>query len=85
MTVKEKIIGTLRATGRENIEQVIEYMGNNGFFTKSCHRHHHYRGGLADHAWQTYQIAPCKTTPMALTSRASPFALCCTTFATVAE
>lgn len=57
MTVKEKIIGTLRATGRENIEQVIEYMGNNGFFTKSCHRHHHYRGGLADHAWQTYQIA----------------------------
>ena len=57
MTVKEKIIGTLRATGRENIEQVIEYMENNGFFTKSCHRHHHYRGGLADHAWQTYQIA----------------------------
>lgn len=57
MTVKEKIIGTLRATGRENIEQVIEYMENNGFFTKSCHHHHHYRGGLADHAWQTYQIA----------------------------
>lgn len=57
MTVKEKIIGTLRATGRENIEQVIEYMGNNGFFTKSCHHHHRYRGGLADHAWQTYQIA----------------------------
>lgn len=57
MTVKEKIIGTLRATGRENIEQVIEYMENNGFFTKSCHRHHHYRGGQADHAWQTYQIA----------------------------
>ena len=57
MTVKEKIIGTLRATGRENIEQVIDYMENNGFFTKSCHRHHHYRGGLADHAWQTYQIA----------------------------
>lgn len=55
--VKEKIIGTLRATGRENIEQVIEYMENNGFFTKSCHHHHHYRGGLADHAWQTYQIA----------------------------
>ena len=57
MTVKEKIIGTLRATGRENIEQVIDYMENNGFFTKSCHRHHHYRGGLADHAWQTYQAA----------------------------
>ena len=57
MNVKEQIIGTLRATGRENIEQVIDYMENYGFFTKSCHRHHRYRGGLADHAWQTYQIA----------------------------
>ena len=84
MTVKEKIIGTLRATGRENIEQVIDYMENNGFFTKSCHRHHHYRGGLQTMRGKPIRL-PCKTTPMVLTSRASPFALCCTTFATVAE
>ena len=82
MTVKEKIIGTLRATGRENIEQVIEYMGNNGFFTKSCHRHHHYRGGLADHAWQTYQI-PLQNNPNGIDEQS--IALCCTTFATVGE
>jgi hypothetical protein len=32
-------------------------MENHGFFTYHCHRHHHYKGGLADHAWQTYQVA----------------------------
>lgn len=57
MTTKEHIINTLRATGRENMENVIEYMLNKGFFSGHCHRHHHYMGGLADHAWQTYQGA----------------------------
>lgn len=57
MSVKEHIISTLRATGRENIEMVIAYMTNKGFFTVSCRRHHHYPSGLADHAWQTYLIA----------------------------
>lgn len=57
MTIKEQIIDTLRATGRENMENVIRYMEQNGFFTRYCHRHHRYVGGLADHAWQTYQLA----------------------------
>ena len=55
--VKQAIIDRLRATRCENIETVIDYMENHGFFTYHCHRHHHYDGGLADHAWQTYQIA----------------------------
>ena len=55
--VKQAIIDRLRATKRENIETVIDYMEKYGFFTYHCHRHHHYDGGLADHAWQTYQIA----------------------------
>ena len=55
--VKQAIIDRLRATMRENIETVIDYMEKHGFFTYHCHRHHHYDGGLADHAWQTYQIA----------------------------
>lgn len=84
MTVKEKIIGTLRATGRENIEQVIDYMENNGFFRRVATV-----TIITEVDWQTMRgkpiRLPCKTTPMALTSRASPFALCCTTFATVAE
>ena len=55
--VKQAIIDRLRATKRKNIEAVIDYMEKHGFFTYHCHRHHHYDGGLADHAWQTYQIA----------------------------
>lgn len=55
--VKQAIIDRLRATTRDNIEKVIDYMEDNGFFSRHCHRHHHYEGGLADHAWQTYQIA----------------------------
>lgn len=57
MQVREKILNTLRETARENIELVIDYMLKHEFFTRSCHKHHRYVGGLADHAWQTYQIA----------------------------
>jgi hypothetical protein len=55
--VKQAIIDRLRATKRENIDSVVDYMVNNGFFARQCHSHHHYYGGLADHAWQTYQVA----------------------------
>jgi hypothetical protein len=55
--VKQSIIDRLRETKRENIEKVIEYMEKHGFFSYHCHKHHKYRGGLASHAWQTYQIA----------------------------
>lgn len=57
MSIKEQIISTLRATGRKGIENVINYMVENDFFTVSCYHHHRYRGGMADHAWQTYLIA----------------------------
>ena len=57
MSIKENIINRLRETRRDGIEQVIDYMQNNGFFDRGCHRHHRYDGGLADHAWQTYQLA----------------------------
>lgn len=57
MDIKESIINRLRETKRENIEKVIDYMENHEFFTRGCHRHHRYDGGLADHAWQTYQLA----------------------------
>ena len=57
METKERIIKSLRSTLRENIETVISYMENHHFFDRGCHRHHKYDGGLADHAWQTYQLA----------------------------
>ena len=55
--VKQSIIDHLRATKRDNIEAVIKFMEDNHFFTYHCNNHHNYRGGLASHAWQTYQIA----------------------------
>ena len=57
MNIKENIISRLRETKHENIEKVINYMANHEFFTRGCHRHHRYDGGLADHSWQTYQLA----------------------------
>ena len=57
MEIRESIIETLRNTQRENVETVIAYMENHHFFDRGCHRHHKYDGGLADHAWQTYQLA----------------------------
>ena len=57
MTIKENIINRLHETKRENIEKVIDYMEENRFFEVGCHGHHRYDGGLADHAWQTYQLA----------------------------
>ena len=57
METKERIIEALRNTQREHIEDVISYMEDHEFFTRASHRHHQYVGGLADHAWQTYQLA----------------------------
>ena len=57
LEIRERIIETLRSTQRENIESVISYMENNEFFTRGCYHHHKYDGGLAHHAWQTYQLA----------------------------
>lgn len=57
LDVKKCIVDRLIETRRENIQSVIDYMEKHGFFRNHCHGHHRYEGGLADHAWQTYQIA----------------------------
>lgn len=57
MNIKQVIIDRLHATKRPHIVRLFNYMNKSGFFTRPCHRHHQYEGGLADHAWQTYQIA----------------------------
>ena len=80
--IKQAIIDRLRATKRENIEVVIDYMEKHGFFTYHCHSHHHYYGGLAEHAWQTYQIAlrldaeRCANNPNAQTLNEDSIAIC---------
>ena len=57
MDIKQAIIDRLRATKRENIEAVINFMEKHNFFSVECGHHHEYKGGMASHAWQTYQIA----------------------------
>ena len=80
--VKQAIIDRLCKTGRKNIEAVINYMENNGFFTYHCHHHHHYTGGLAEHAWQTYQVAQrldderCENNPNAQKLDEDSLAIC---------
>ena len=80
--VKQAIIDRLRATKRENIETEIDKMEKHGFFSYHCHRHHHYDGGLADHAWLTYQIAQrldaerCASNPNAQKLNEDSIAIC---------
>lgn len=56
---KETIISLLRSTKREGMENVIEYLNSSGFFNvpSSIHRHHNWRGGLAQHCLGVYMIA----------------------------
>lgn len=56
---KETIISLLRSTGRENIESVIRYLEESGFFIvpSSLYRHHNWRGGLAQHCLGVYYTA----------------------------
>lgn len=56
---KDTIISLLRSTKREGMENVIEYLNNSCFFIvpSSIHRHHNWRGGLAQHCLGVCMIA----------------------------
>lgn len=49
----------LRCTGRKGMENVIRYLEESRFFIipSSLHRHHNWRGGLAEHSLGVYRIA----------------------------
>lgn len=59
MNEKQDIISTLRATGREGIENVIEWLQESDFFTApaSTNFHGNYPGGLAEHSMNVYETA----------------------------
>lgn len=40
----------LRATGRENVDQLLSLMRDHGFYRVRCYKHHRYQGGLAQHS-----------------------------------
>lgn len=56
---KNKIIGLLKQTGRENIDKVVEWMEQNRFFESPASISHHNRfyGGLATHSFEVYEEA----------------------------
>lgn len=59
MKHKEEIIFLLRQTGRTGIEDLIEWMDANGFFTSPCSSRHHLAqpGGLAEHSLNVFRTA----------------------------
>ena len=56
---KERFIELLRSTGREGIEEVINYLEKAGFFTAPASTVHHlnYEGGLLEHSLNVYDMA----------------------------
>lgn len=53
---KRRIKSLIRSTGREGIENVIDYLDKNNFFElpSSLTRHHNWEGGLAQHCLGVY-------------------------------
>ena len=57
--VRIEILLLLSSTGREGIQEVMNYLDNSGFFYRasSPNKHHNYPGGLAEHSLGTYNLA----------------------------
>ena len=57
--IKEEFLELIRSTGRENIEEAIEYIDSIGFFSAPASASHHLavEGGLAEHSVNTCRAA----------------------------
>lgn len=55
--MKDRLLNLLRSTKRAGIEQLIEYMENNGFFTAPCSGGNHLakEGGLMEHSFNVFE------------------------------
>ena len=56
---KVRFIELLRSTGRQGIEEVINYLEKSGFFTAPASTKHHlsFEGGLMEHSLNVYDMA----------------------------
>ena len=56
---KERFIELLRSTGRQGIEEVINYLEESGFFTAPASTKYHlsFEGGLMEHCMNVYNMA----------------------------
>lgn len=59
MQIKETISNILKATGRKGIEELLEYMDANGFYSAPCSSKYHLckPGGLAEHSLNVFEQA----------------------------
>lgn len=57
--IKQFIINDLKATNRAGMEDLIQFMEDNGFFESPCSGGNHLckKGGLAEHSFNVYQTA----------------------------
>ena len=55
---KERFIELLRSTGRQGIEEVINYLEKSGFYTAPASTKHHlsFEGGLMEHSINVYDM-----------------------------
>lgn len=56
--MREKIVNLLRSTDREGMNNLIQWMDDNGFFTAPCSGGTHLskKGGLAEHSFNVYEV-----------------------------
>lgn len=57
MTLKEKIIKTLKDTGTVNIDKILHYMEQHRYYECKSSSHNHWKGGASQHMWAVYLIA----------------------------
>lgn len=55
--LKSKIESALRSTGDPHIEDLLQYMEKNDYYTCKSSSHNHWEGGAAEHMWATFVMA----------------------------
>ena len=57
MTLKERITKTLQETHVPNIDKMLQFMEQYGYFKCRSHSHNNWEGGASQHMWAVYLIA----------------------------
>lgn len=57
MTLKEKITKALQETHVPNIDKMLQFMEQYGYFKCRSHSHNNWEGGASQHMWAVYLIA----------------------------
>lgn len=64
-SIQSEILSLLRKTGRDGINGTIDYLLQSDFFSRGCHSHHRWTGGLAQHSLEAcrYALSHCGSLP----------------------